>query len=147
MKNLHAISRLLAAAEAAKDPLDRLACRRAAAWLRWCDGYGATLTQSEADRVAVGGALGEFARGLLRRLAERYPSPIEDVRLSYLDEDDGGATLPLEFAADVNPAPVPVPGPRKKVAELMAHRAKVDNPFAAPESGFPFSCDLPEPTP
>lgn len=145
MKNLHAISLLLAAAEVAKDPLDRLACRRAAAWLRWCDGYGATLSQSEADRVAAGGALGEFARGLLRRLAKSYPAPIEDVRLSYLDEDDGGATLPIEFAAAVDPAPVP--GPRKKVAELMAHRSKVDNPFAAPESGFPFSRDLPEPTP
>jgi hypothetical protein len=147
MKNLHAISRLLAAAEAAKDPLDRLACRRAAAWLRWCDGYGATLSQSEADRVAVGGALGEFARGLLRRLAESYPAPIEDVRLSYLDEDDGGATLPIEFAAEVDPASFPVPGPRKKVAELVACGAKVDNPFAAPESCFPFGRDLPEPTP
>lgn len=145
MKNSYAISRLLAAAEVTKDPLDRLACRRAAAWLRWCDGYGATLSQSEADRVAAGGALGEFARGLLRRLAESYPAPIEDVRLSYLDEDDGGGTLPIEFAADVDSAPVP--SPRKKVAELMARRAKVDNPFAAPESGFPFSHDLPEPTP
>ena len=147
MKNSYAISRLLAAAEVAKDPLDRLACRRAAAWLRWCDGYGATLSQSEADRVAAGGGLGEFARGLLRRLAERYPSPIEDVRLSYLDEDDGGAALPTEFAVDVDPAPVPVPGPRKKVTDLVACGAKVDNPFATPEPRFPFSSDLPEPTP
>ena len=147
MKNSYAISRLLTAAEVAKDPLDRLACRRAAAWLRWCDGYGATLSQSEADRVAAGGALGEFARGLLRRLAESYPAPIEDVRLSYLDDDEEGVTLATEFAPDVDPAPVPVSGSKKKIALLAMREPRVDNPFATPEPRFPFGIDLPEPTP
>ena len=57
MRNSSAIAQLIAASEAADDPLDRLACRRAAAWLRWCDGYGATLTEPEAARIGARGSL------------------------------------------------------------------------------------------
>jgi hypothetical protein len=89
MKNLRAIACLIAAAETANDPLDELACRRAAVWLRWCDGFGATLTRTEADRIAAGGALGEASRGLIRRLAEEYPAPVEDIQLACLQGDDG----------------------------------------------------------
>jgi hypothetical protein len=88
MKNSQAIANLISAAEAADDPLDELACRRAAVWLRWCDGFGATLSRPEADRIAAAGALGEAARGLIRRLAEEYPAPVEDIRLEYLHDDD-----------------------------------------------------------
>ena len=56
MKNINGITLLIQAAETADDPLDQLACRRAAAWLRWCDGYGAALTETEAQRIAAGGA-------------------------------------------------------------------------------------------
>lgn len=89
MKNSLAIIALIEAAEAADDPLDELACRRAAVWLRWCDGFGATLTRSEVERIAVPGALGEAARGLIRRLVEEYPGPVEDIQLACLHEDDG----------------------------------------------------------
>ena len=92
MKNAEAIARLIAAAEAAHDPLDQLACRRAGSWLRWCDGFGATLTRPEAERISAGGSLGEAARGLLRRLAETYPAPPEDARLDYLADDDETAS-------------------------------------------------------
>lgn len=89
MKNSQAIANLITAAEATEDPLDELACRRAAVWLRWCDGFGATLTGSEVERIAVPGALGEAARGLIRRLAEEYPAPAEDTQLACLHDDDG----------------------------------------------------------
>ncbi|QOL82655.1 hypothetical protein [Pseudooceanicola spongiae] len=88
MRNSEAIACLVTAAEAAQDPLDQLACRRAGTWLRWCDGFGATVTRTEAERIAAGGALGEAARGLIRRLAETYPAPPEDARLEYLTDDD-----------------------------------------------------------
>jgi hypothetical protein len=88
MKNLQAIAALIKAAEVAEDPLDELACRRTAGWLRWCDGFGATLTLPEATRIAAGGALAEAARGLLRRLAEQYPAPAEDFRLESLCDDN-----------------------------------------------------------
>ncbi|WP_127562820.1 hypothetical protein [Nioella ostreopsis] len=89
MKNSQAIANLITAAEATEDALDELACRRAAVWLRWCDGFGATLTRSEVERIAVPGALGEAARGLIRRLVEEYPGPVEDIQLACLHEDDG----------------------------------------------------------
>ncbi|MBB4209323.1 hypothetical protein [Roseinatronobacter bogoriensis] len=89
MKNSEVLAKLITAAQSANDPLDELACRRAAAWIRWCDGYGATLTRPEADRIAAGGALGEAARGLIRRLAEEYPAPIEDIQFLSLHDDDG----------------------------------------------------------
>lgn len=99
MKNSQAIAALISAAEAADDPLDELACRRAAGWLRWCDGFGATLTRPETDRIATPGALGEAARGLIRRLAEEYPAPIEDIQFACI-RDDGGAPWSVEAIVD-----------------------------------------------
>jgi len=99
MKNSQAIACLIAAAETANDPLDELACRRAAVWLRWCDGFGATLTRPEVDRIAAGGALGEAARGLIRRLVEEYPGPVEDIQLACLHED-AGAPWSVEAIVD-----------------------------------------------
>ena len=99
MKNSQAIAALISAAEAADDPLDELACRRAAVWLRWCDGFGATLTRPETDRIATPGALGEAARGLIRRLAEEYPAPVEDIRLEFLNGDEGTSWALSSIAA------------------------------------------------
>lgn len=129
MKNSHAISCLLAAAEVAKDPLDRLACRRAAAWLRWCDGYGATLTASEAARIAAGGRLAEVARALLRRLAETYPGPVEDARLDYLEEGDGGDWSLGGIGGDVTPRP---PRPLKeRLHERVKDPFRINDPMVA----------------
>jgi hypothetical protein len=41
------------------------------------------------DRIAAGGALGEAARGLIRRLVEEYPGPVEDIQLACIIDDDG----------------------------------------------------------
>jgi len=91
MRNIEAIKVLIEAAESATDPLDATACQRAAVWLRWCDGFGATLTDEDAKRFSKAGALGEAARGLIRRLFQEFPPPSEDGGLRYLvDEEEGG---------------------------------------------------------
>lgn len=139
MKNSEAIAHLIIAAEAAHDPLDQLACRRAGAWLRWCDGFGATLTRPEAERFAAGGALGEAARGLIRRLAETYPAPPEDARLDYL-ADDGETMLGFQDIARSSAAP-PRQG-RTRREDDVVRGAVVRDPFdtgAAPRG----ASDLP----
>lgn len=88
MRNTYAVRCLLDAATVARDPLDATACRRAAGWLRWCDGFGATLTEGEAERLAQCNALGETARQLIRRLSEEFPAPPEDAALTYLNDDE-----------------------------------------------------------
>ena len=128
MRNSEAIARLVTAAEAAHDPLDQLACRRAGAWLRWCDGFGATLTRSEAERFAAGGALGEAARGLLRRLAETYPAPPEAARLDYLADDDETASGLQDFARP--PGATPKPGRARREGDVMRD-AVVKDPFVS----------------
>jgi hypothetical protein len=128
MKNSDAIARLLSAAETAQDPLDELACRRAGAWLRWCDGFGATLTRHETERFAAGGALGEAARGLLRRLAETYPAPPEDARLDYL-ADDSETTSGLQDIARWSAATTK-PGRSRQDGDTF-RTALVRDPFGA----------------
>lgn len=130
MKNSEAIAHLVVAAEAAQDPLDQIACSRAGAWLRWCDGFGATLTRPEAARIAAGGALGEAARGLLRRLAETYPAPPEDARLDYLADDDE-TTSSLHDIARSSAAP-PKPGRPRREGDVV-RRAAVRDPFGSGE--------------
>lgn len=88
MKNSRAISIFIHAANRDVDPLDTTACLRAASWLRWCDGFGATLTSGEASRLAQGGNLGEAARSLIRRLSAEYPTLPEDCGLQYLEDQD-----------------------------------------------------------
>lgn len=90
MRNVEAIRVLLEAADNATDPLDATACQRAAVWLRWCDGFGAMLTVDETKRFLRSGALGEAARGLVRRLFQEFPPPPEDGSLRYLDEEEEG---------------------------------------------------------
>lgn len=128
MRNSEAIARLLSAAETAQDPLDQLACRRAGAWLRWCDGFGATLTRPETERFAAGGALGEAARGLLRRLAETYPSPPEDARLDYLADDDETTSGLPDIAR--SSAATTKPGRSRQDADTF-RTALVRDPFGA----------------
>jgi hypothetical protein len=128
MKNAEAIARLMTAAEAAHDPLDQLVCRRAASWLRWCDGFGATLTRHETQRFAAGGALGEAARGLLRRLAETYPAPPEDARLDYL-ADDAETMLGFQDIARSSAATTK-PGRARQDADTF-RTALVRDPFGA----------------
>ena len=128
MKNAKAIACLIVAAEAAQDPLDELACRRAGAWLRWCDGFGATLTRPEAERFAAGGALGEAARGLLRRLAEKYPAPPEDARLDCL-VDDSETTWGLQDIARSSAA-TPEPVRPQREGDVM-WGAVVRDPFGS----------------
>lgn len=143
MKNAEAIARLLSAAETAQDPLDELACRRAGSWLRWCDGFGATLTRPEAQRVAAGGALGEAARGLIRRLAETYPVPPEDARLDYL-ADDSETTSGLQDIARWSAATTK-PGQARREGEMLRD-ARVRNPFEVGGTTHG-SIDLPAPDP
>lgn len=126
MRNSSAIAQLIAASEAADDPLDRLACRRAAAWLRWCDGYGATLTEPEAARISAGGSLAEAARGLIRRLSETYPAPVEDARLDYLEnEDDSSWSTDWQRCEQI---PRPRPIRTQFVKDVLS--VPVDNPFS-----------------
>lgn len=88
MKNTRAISIFIHVEHRDVDPLDTTACLRAASWLRWCDGFGATLTAEEASRLAKGGNLGEAARSLIRRLSAEYPALPEDCGLQYLEDQD-----------------------------------------------------------
>ena len=131
MRNSSAIAQLIVAAETADDPLDRLACRRAAAWLRWCDGYGATLTAPEAARIAAGGRLAEVARGLLRRLAETYPGPVEDARLDYLEEGEGCDWSLGGIGSDVTLRPPPPRSLTERVHERVNDPFRIEDPVVA----------------
>lgn len=88
MRNSEAIRALLDGADRAHDPLDAVACQRAATWIRFTDAFGATVTGDEADRLAQGNALGEVSRQIIQRLMEDYPNPHEDGSLHYLDDDE-----------------------------------------------------------
>ncbi|MDV4145838.1 hypothetical protein [Shimia sp. FJ5] len=129
MRNTYAVRQFLDAAAVARDPLDATACRRAAAWLRWCDGYGATLAQGEAERIAQGGALGDCARQIIRRLAEEFPAPVEDAGLTYLDDDEGGGWM-----QNIPKAPGAARTARGREAE--DERPEVHSPFGDMEPGL-----------
>lgn len=129
MRNTDAIRRFLDAATVARDPLDATACRRAAVWLRWCDGFGATLTEGEADHLAQGKALGEAARQLIRRLADEFPAPPEDAALTYLDDDEGSGWM-----RNIPEAPGAAQTARRREAEN--ERPEVQDPFGDMEPGL-----------
>lgn len=129
MRNTDAIRRFLDAATVARDPLDATACRRASVWLRWCDGFGATLTEGEAGRIAQGGALGDCARQLIRRLAEEFPAPPEDAALTYLDDDEG-----TEWMQHIPEAPGAARTARRREAE--DEWPEVKDPFENMEPGL-----------
>lgn len=125
MRNTDAICALIDGADRALDPLDAVACRRAATWIRFTDAFGATITADEADRLAQGGALGEAARQIIQQLSEDYPAPQEDGSLRYLEDDEqdeGWMTafrhIPRDpFRDDAAPrgsrdANLPAPGPK-----------------------------------
>jgi hypothetical protein len=136
MRNADAIAYFLAAADTVTDPLDILACRRVAAWLRWSDAFGATVTQEEAARLRKGGNLAELSRQILRRLlAEGFPRPAEDLTLSYLDDEESGiwrgGFILRELVQAETPArdqPRPMPAPVKP----DCLQGKVMDPFAPP---------------
>lgn len=90
MKNTDAICALLRAADTAHDPLDRLACQRAAAWIRWCDGFGATITNDEASVMDQTHSLGEVSRMIVARFSSLFPALPEDADLRHLDEEGSG---------------------------------------------------------
>lgn len=90
MKNSKAIGALLRAADNARDPLDKLACQRAAAWVRWCDGFGATITNNEASAIDHTRYPGEVSRMIISRLSKLFPAPPEDPEFRYLDDDGSG---------------------------------------------------------
>lgn len=129
MRNTYAVRRFLDAATIARDPLDATACRRAAAWLRWCDGFGATLTEGEAERLAQGGALGDCARQIIRRLAEEFPAPPEDVALTYLDDDEGSGWMR-------NIPDTPQASRTSRRSETEDERPEVISPFGDMEPGL-----------
>lgn len=85
-----AISALLRAADDVHDPLDKLACQRAAAWLRWCDGYGATLTNEETSVIDETKSLGEVARMIISRLSSLFPALPEDPEFCFEDDNYSG---------------------------------------------------------
>ena len=125
MKNITAIAAFLTAADRAHDALDATACRRAAVWLRWCDGFGATTTEDEAERIAQGGALGDCARQMIRRLSNEFPAPPEDGNLKYLDDD--------ETASWMQNIPI---GPDRKKPAAADDPDKVESPFADIGPGY-----------
>lgn len=90
MKNSTAIGVLLRAADHARDTLDKLACQRAATWLRWCDGFGATITKEEASVIDQSQSLGDVSRMIIARLSSLFPAPPEDPEFRYLDDDGSG---------------------------------------------------------
>lgn len=90
MKNSKAIGALLRAADNASDPLDKLACQRAAIWVRWCDGFGATITNQEALVIDQTQSLGDLSRMIIARLSGLFPAPPEDPEFRYLDDDASG---------------------------------------------------------
>lgn len=116
MKNAHAIAMLIDAGGSATDPLDVTACRRAAVWLRWCDGFGATLTEVDATRFAKGGELGEAARSLIRRLYDEFPPAPEDATLRYL-EDEEDSSWKHGFHVELQKPLEPVLNPFAKTIE------------------------------
>lgn len=112
MKNTLAIGALLRAADEVQDPLDRLACQRAATWIRWCDGFGATLTIKEASLIDQTKSLGEIARMIIVRLSKFFPVPPEDLELSYIEDDS--TCWQDEFRRTENPR----------------QRVHIDNPYS-----------------
>ncbi|MFY0624606.1 MAG: hypothetical protein JXQ89_23265, partial [Pelagimonas sp.] len=89
MTNTAAILALLASSESAARELDRLACLRAATWIRWYDGFGATLAATLQDRLTAGGNLAEAARQITQHFLETgLPSPPEDSQLTYLTDSE-----------------------------------------------------------
>ncbi|WP_288960767.1 hypothetical protein [uncultured Sulfitobacter sp.] len=129
MRNTDAIRRFLDAATVARDPLDATACRRAAVWLRWCDAFGATMTDDETGHLAQGNALGEAARQLIRRLSEEFPAPPEDAALTYLDDDEGSGWM-----RNIPEAPRATRTARRR--EAADERPEVHSPFGAMEPGL-----------
>lgn len=127
MKNITAIAAFLTAADKTHDMLDTTACHRAAVWLRWADAFGATLTEDESIRIAQGGALGDCARQLIRRLSDEFPAPPEDGNLRYLDDDESTAWMQNIPAK---------PDMKKTSAPTEVNPDQVDNPFARMEPGF-----------
>jgi hypothetical protein len=97
MKNSDAIRALLDGADRANDPLDAVACQRAATWVRFTDVFGATITNDEAATIAQANSLGEVARQIIQRLAEDYPTPNEDGSLHYLNDDESDEGWVAEF--------------------------------------------------
>ncbi len=90
MKNSTAIGALLLATDNAHDPLDKLACQRAATWLRWCDGFGATITNQEASVIDQSQSLGDVSRMIIARLSSLFPAPPEEPEFRYMDDDGSG---------------------------------------------------------
>lgn len=129
MRNTHAIHRFLDAATIARDPLDATACRRAAVWLRWCDAFSATVTEDEAARLAQGGALGDCARQIIRRLAKEFPAPPEDAALTYLDDDEGSGWMR-------NIPDTPQASRTSRRGEPERNVTEVQSPFRDMELGF-----------
>jgi|GEM_PF-2565387 hypothetical protein len=129
MRNTYAVRCLLDAGAVARDPLDATACRRAAVWLRWCDAFGATMTESEADHLAQGKALGEAARQLIRRLADEFPAPPEDAALTYLDDEEGSGWM-----RNIPDTPQASRTARRREAE--DERPEVQSPFEDMEPGL-----------
>ena len=126
MKNTTALAAFLTAADKTHDMLDATACRRAAVWLRWSDGFGATLTEDESTRIAQGKALGECARQVIRRLSEDFPAPPEDGSLRYLDDDESTAWMQN----------IPTDAWISKVQVAQDDPGLADSPFAGIGPGF-----------
>ncbi|MGK8233929.1 hypothetical protein ACLGGT_07075 [Roseovarius sp. MS2] len=125
MKNSTALAAFLTAADKTHDMLDATACRRAAVWLRWSDAFGATLTEDESIRISQGGALGDCARQLIRRLSDEFPAPPEDGNLRYLDDDETTAWMQNILT-----------GPDRKKTAAADDPGKVESPFADIAPGY-----------
>ncbi len=108
MSNEHAIHALRAgAALYPSSSLDRHACLRAAAWLRWMDAFGATVNPVKAEALSATQRVAEIARAIIADLLKTgLPTPPEDITLEYLIGDDGdGGDVPA--FADTSRGPRP----------------------------------------
>lgn len=89
------------------DSLDRHACLRAAAWLRWMDAFGATIPTSAAEALHITRKPAEIARSIMAALVKSgLPTPPEDITLEYLAGDDGDSGHVPTFA-DTSRGPRP----------------------------------------
>lgn len=90
MTNEHVIQALRAGAALYPDGLDRCACLRAAAWVRWMDVFGATISPTKIEAMQQTRRVAGVARSIMADLLKTgLPTPPEDITLEYLTGDEG----------------------------------------------------------
>lgn len=90
MTNAQVIEALRRGAATYPDGLDRCACLRAAAWLRWMDAFGVAVSTDKSEVIRQTRRPAGIARAIMADLLKTgLPQPPEDITLEYLAGDDG----------------------------------------------------------